>query len=92
MPTPWWSTFLAIDAQTLAPARRLALVQKFGTVVTNIDRAACTRRGVPVATLRRRVNVAVAEQAFALVIALGKRVPSSAAWSRRRRSRRRDSP
>ena len=65
---------LLIDRPTLAAARRLALVQKFGTVTTNINFPACAERGVPVSTLRRRVNVAVAEQAFALLMALAKRI------------------
>jgi phosphoglycerate dehydrogenase-like enzyme len=65
---------LAIDAATLAGARRLAVVQKFGTITANIDLAACAARGVVVETLHRMVNVAVAEQAFALLLALAKRI------------------
>jgi phosphoglycerate dehydrogenase-like enzyme len=65
---------LIIDGSVLAPARRLALVQKFGTIMTNIDLAACAERGVAVSTLRRTGNIAVAEQAFALLIALAKRI------------------
>jgi phosphoglycerate dehydrogenase-like enzyme len=63
-----------IDDATLADARRLAIVHKFGTITTNIDLAACAARGVAVATLRRMVNVAVAEQACALMLALAKRI------------------
>jgi phosphoglycerate dehydrogenase-like enzyme len=65
---------LRIDAATLSRARRLAIVQKFGTIATNIDVAACAARGVAVATLRRRVNIAVAEQACAFLLALAKRI------------------
>ena len=65
---------LAIDAAVLAGARRLAVVQKFGTITTNIDLAACAGRGIAVETLHRMVNVAVAEQAFALLLALAKRI------------------
>jgi phosphoglycerate dehydrogenase-like enzyme len=65
---------LIVDRPILAAAQRLALVQKFGMVTNNIDLAACAERGVPVATLRRRVNNAVAEQAFTLLLALAKRV------------------
>jgi len=57
-----------------AGARRLAIVHKYGTITSNIDVAACAARGIVVATLRRKVNVAVAEQAFALMIALAKRI------------------
>jgi phosphoglycerate dehydrogenase-like enzyme len=65
---------LIIDRPVLAAARRLALVQKFGTITNNIDLAACAERGVLVSTLRRRVNNVVAEQAFALLLALAKRI------------------
>jgi glyoxylate reductase len=63
-----------IDEAFLAGAKRLAIVHKFGTITTNIDLAACAARGVAVATLRRMVNVAVAEQACALMLALAKRI------------------
>jgi lactate dehydrogenase-like 2-hydroxyacid dehydrogenase len=49
-------------------------VQKFGTLAPGIDVAACTARGVAVEIQRRRVNVAVAEQAIMLMLALGKRL------------------
>lgn len=65
---------LAIGEAELALAPGLAIAQKFGSVAPNIDVEACARRGVAVETLRRRVNVAVAEQAFALMIALAKRL------------------
>src|SRR5215475_4246199 len=65
---------LRIDDAVLSAASRLAVVHKFGTITTNIDRAACDRRGVVVGTLRRMVNVAVAEQACALMLALAKRI------------------
>jgi phosphoglycerate dehydrogenase-like enzyme len=65
---------LTIDRTVLAAAQQLALVQKFGTITNNIDLAACAQRDVPVLTLRRRVNNAVAEQAFALLMALAKRI------------------
>jgi glyoxylate reductase len=50
------------------------VVHKFGTITANIDLTACARRGVAVPTLRRMVNVAVAEQACALMLALAKRI------------------
>ena len=65
---------LVIGEAELAAAPRLAIVQKFGALVPNIDVEACARRGVAVDILRRRVNVAVAEQAFAMMIALVKRL------------------
>jgi phosphoglycerate dehydrogenase-like enzyme len=65
---------LRIDDVVLSAASRLAVVHKFGAITTNIDLAACARRGIAVATLRRMVNVAVAEQACALMLALAKRI------------------
>jgi phosphoglycerate dehydrogenase-like enzyme len=65
---------LRIDDAVLSAASRLAVVHKFGTITTNIDLKACARRRVMVATLRRMVNVAVAEQACALMLALAKRI------------------
>ncbi len=65
------------DAE-LCEAPRLAIVQKFGTILSNIDVAACAKRGVPVEIQRRRVNIAVAEHAFALMIALAKRLCETA--------------
>jgi lactate dehydrogenase-like 2-hydroxyacid dehydrogenase len=65
---------LVVDAALLERAPRLAVVQKFGTITGNIDLAACAARGVAVETLHRMVNVAVAEQAFALLLALAKRI------------------
>jgi glyoxylate reductase len=63
-----------VDDAILSPASRLAIVHKFGTITSNIDLEACARRGIAVATLRRMVNVAVAEQACALMLALAKRI------------------
>jgi phosphoglycerate dehydrogenase-like enzyme len=65
---------LVVDRAALAAAPRLKVVQKFGTIGANIDQAACAERGVAVAFLHRRVNVAVAEQCVALMLALAKRI------------------
>ena len=67
---------LVVDRAALAAAPRLRLVQKFGTLGGNIDQAACAERGVAVAFLHRHVNVAVAEQCVALMLALAKRIPA----------------
>jgi len=66
---------IGVGEEELALAKHLAIVQKFGAVAGNIDIAACARKGVVVEIQRRRVNVAVAEQAMALMLALAKRVP-----------------
>jgi phosphoglycerate dehydrogenase-like enzyme len=63
-----------VDEAALAGAKRLRIVQKFGGIAHNVDAAACFAKGVEVAVQRRRVNVAVAEQALALMLALAKRV------------------
>lgn len=63
---------LRIDAGDLAYAPRLACVQRFGGAIGNIDLAACAASNVAVEILQRRVNTAVAEQAFLLMIALAK--------------------
>ena len=66
---------LEVGASELAAAPRLRLVQKFGTDARNIDAEACAHRGVAVRLLRRRVNIAVAEHAFMMMIALAKKLP-----------------
>ena len=65
---------LLVDRAALAAAPRLKIVQKFGTIAANIDQAACAERGVAVALLHRHVNVAVAEQCVALMLAMAKRI------------------
>ena len=69
---------LHIGEVELAAAPRLAIVQKFGTILSNIDVAACAKRQISVSIQRRRVNIAVAEHAFTLMIALAKRLIETA--------------
>jgi phosphoglycerate dehydrogenase-like enzyme len=66
---------LRVGAEDLALAPRIRLVQKFGTVTATIDGKALSDRGIPLALLRRRTNIAVAEHGFALLLALAKRLP-----------------
>jgi phosphoglycerate dehydrogenase-like enzyme len=63
-----------ITRSALARAKHLKAVQRFGAAKTGIDVEACKERGVAVFTLRRVVNIAVAEQVFALLIALSKQI------------------
>jgi lactate dehydrogenase-like 2-hydroxyacid dehydrogenase len=63
-----------VTREALAHAKRLLVVQKFGAILSNIDVAACKERRVSVVSLVRSVNAIVAEHAFALMIALSKRV------------------
>ena len=65
---------LAIGPQELAIAGRLRAVHKYGTVLRNIDTAACAARNVDVLTVRRRTNIACAEHAFALLLALTRKL------------------
>jgi phosphoglycerate dehydrogenase-like enzyme len=58
-----------VTKEALATAKKLAAVQKFGAILSNIDLDVCHKRRIPVLPLRRVVNMAVAEQAFALMIA-----------------------
>lgn len=65
---------LALGESEIAAAPRLRIVQKFGTLTGNIDAAACARRGIRILTLRRRANVACAEHALGLMLALARRL------------------
>jgi phosphoglycerate dehydrogenase-like enzyme len=59
---------------TLANATDLRLIQKHGEDCRNIDLAAAARRRIPVATLRRWANSAVAEQTVLLLLAIARRL------------------
>lgn len=63
-----------MGASEVARAPALRVVQKFGTITSNIDTAACEARGIRVLTLRRRANVACAEHALALMLALSRKI------------------
>ena len=66
---------LAVGTGELDAAPALKIVQKFGTDLRNIDLEACAARGVTVKPLRRRVNIAVAEHAMTMMLAMAKRLP-----------------
>jgi phosphoglycerate dehydrogenase-like enzyme len=65
---------LSVGAEELALAPRLKVIHKYGMIVRNIDVAACEARGVKVLSVRRRANVACAEHAFALMLALARQI------------------
>ncbi|MGH8633288.1 MAG: NAD(P)-dependent oxidoreductase [Burkholderiales bacterium] len=75
-----------VVAESLAVGKReigaagggLRVVQKYGTVLSNIDAAACRRAGVRVLTLRRRANISCAEHALALMLALARKIRETA--------------
>jgi phosphoglycerate dehydrogenase-like enzyme len=64
----------AVRSAELACAPQLKVVHKYGGVLRNIDGAACATAGVKVLGLRRRANIACAEHAFALMLALARRI------------------
>lgn len=65
---------LTIGSRELEIGERLRVVHKYGTVLRNIDTAACAKRGIQVLTVRRRANIACAEYAFGLMLALAKKL------------------
>jgi len=56
----------------------LKVVQKYGTVLSNIDADACHRAGIRLVSLRRRANISCAEHAMALMLALARKIHETA--------------
>jgi D-3-phosphoglycerate dehydrogenase / 2-oxoglutarate reductase len=63
-----------IPASLVDAAKRLRIVARYGVGYDNIDVAALTRRGIPLATIGDVNAVPVAEQTFALILGLAKRL------------------
>src|ERR1051326_5785770 len=63
---------LRLDRAAVAKMKPSCIVHKFGAIDSNIDKRACEERRINVFTVAREGNVAVAEQVFALMIALAK--------------------
>ena len=63
-----------VGPDDLAAAPNLRAVQKYGAILRNIDTAACAARGIKVLPLRRRANISCAEQVFALMLALSRKL------------------
>jgi phosphoglycerate dehydrogenase-like enzyme len=55
-------------------ALELKTVQKYGFLTKNIDLKACKDKGIKVLRVRRRANIACAEQAMMMILALAKRL------------------
>lgn len=68
------SESFSIGKAELETGKNLKLIQKFGIDARNVDLAACAAAGVPVRTLRRRVNGTVAEHAILLMMAVGRKL------------------
>lgn len=65
---------LQIGERELAQAPRLRAIYRFGFVMRNIDTAACAARGIKVLTVRRRPNIACAEQAIGMMLMLARKM------------------
>ena len=65
---------LTIGPAELAVAPHLRIVQKFGTVLRNIDVDACAARGIAVRAQRRRANIACAEWVLMAMLALSRKL------------------
>jgi glyoxylate reductase len=63
---------LSFGREEMADAPRVAVVQKYGCITRNIDLSACAEKGVAVSVQRRRVNIALSELAFAMLLGMGK--------------------
>lgn len=63
-----------VGADDLAAAPHLQVVQKYGRILRNIDTAACAEKGIKVIPLQRRANISCAEQVFALMLALARKL------------------
>ena len=63
-----------IGQRELDRAAQLRLIHKFGQITSCIDVDRCAARGIPVITIRRRANIACAEHALALMLALARRI------------------
>jgi D-3-phosphoglycerate dehydrogenase / 2-oxoglutarate reductase len=71
-------SFAVGKKEIAAAGGALKIVQKYGAVTASIDRAACARAGLRVLTVKRRANVATAEHAFALLLALARKIVATA--------------
>ena len=66
------------QTEIAAAGGALKIVQKYGAVTSLIDRAACARANVRVLTVKRRANIATAEHALALILALARKLYETA--------------
>jgi phosphoglycerate dehydrogenase-like enzyme len=67
----------AITAEVIAAATRLRLIQQPAAGTENIDRAAAVARGIPVCSAPGSNEIAVAEHALFLLLALARRLPAA---------------
>jgi len=70
--------YTPVTARVIDAAARLKGIVKYGVGIDAIDIAAAMRRGIPVVNVPEYAEATVAEGAFALMIALAKRLPAIA--------------
>ncbi len=70
--------YTPITNRVISEARRLKGILKYGVGIDAIDVASAMRRGIPVVNVPDYAEATVAEGAFALMIALAKRLPAIA--------------
>src|SRR5262245_66065340 len=68
--------YTAVTPRVIESAPRLKGIVKYGVGIDAIDIAAAGRRGIPVVNVPDYAEETVAEGAFALMIALAKRLPA----------------
>jgi len=68
--------YTPVRARVIEAASRLKGIVKYGVGIDAIDIAAAMRRGIPVVNVPEYAEETVAEGAFALMIALAKRLPA----------------
>jgi glyoxylate reductase len=71
-----------VDAAMLERLSRLRVVSNFGVGVDHIDVAAAARRGIPVGNTPGVLDGATADQAFALLLAVGRRLVEGDRYAR----------
>ncbi|NLW50435.1 MAG: C-terminal binding protein [Candidatus Brocadiaceae bacterium] len=65
-----------VGARAIAAMRKCRVISRYGVGVDNVDVAAATARGIPVAHVRDYCNEEVSDQALALLLACVRRISS----------------
>jgi lactate dehydrogenase-like 2-hydroxyacid dehydrogenase len=68
-----------VDAELLAAAPRLRVISNYAVGVDNVDLAAARERGIPVGHTPEVLTDATADLAFALILAVARRLPEAVA-------------
>jgi lactate dehydrogenase-like 2-hydroxyacid dehydrogenase len=68
-----------VDAELLAAAPRLRVISNYAVGVDNVDLAAARERGIPVGHTPEVLTDATADLAFALILAVARRLPEAIA-------------